>query len=104
MWTLTVRLPNGTHERLKDLAQYRGVSVNKLMEELSAISVAQHDAETRFRDLAARESAKERLRVLDKLDDALEGFERREARPEWTTPQTRNDARYTVREFVQARQ
>ena len=35
MSTLTVRLPDDTHERLKELARHRGVSVNKLMEELS---------------------------------------------------------------------
>ena len=77
MSTLTVRLPDDTHERLKELARYRGVSVNKLMEELSTIAVAQYDAETRFRALAARGSVKEGLRVLDKLDKALGGVERR---------------------------
>ncbi len=71
MSTLTVRLPDDTHERLKELARHRGVSVNKLMEELSTIAIAQHDAETRFRALAARGSVKEGLRVLDKLDDSL---------------------------------
>ena len=68
---MTVRLPDDTHQRLKELARHRGVSVNKLMEELSTIAVAQHDAETRFRALAARGSAEEGLRVLDKLDAAL---------------------------------
>ena len=47
MSTLTVRLTDDTHERLKELARHRGASVNKLMEELSTIAVAQHDAETR---------------------------------------------------------
>lgn len=37
MSTLTVRLPNGTHERLKEIARHRGVSVEKLWEELSTI-------------------------------------------------------------------
>ena len=77
MSTLTVRLPDDTHERLKELARYRGVSMNEPMEELSTIAVAQHDAETRFRALAARGSVKEGLRVLDKLDKALGGVERR---------------------------
>ena len=71
MSTLTIRLPDDTHERLKELARHRGVSVNKLMEELSTIAVAQHDAETRFRALAMRGSAEKGLRVLDKLDAAL---------------------------------
>ena len=73
LWAHTevVHVPDDTHERLKELARHRGVSVNKLMEELSTIAIAQHDAETRFRALAARGSVKEGLRVLDKLDDAL---------------------------------
>jgi len=71
MSTLTVRLPDDTHERLKELARHRGVSVNKLMEELSIIAVAQHDAEMRFRALAARGSPEEGLRILEKLDEAL---------------------------------
>ena len=91
MSTLTVRLPNDTHERLNDLARYRGVGVNKLMEELSTIAVAQHDTQTRFRDLAARGSVKQGLRMPDKLDDALGGFEHREARPEWAAHQIRNN-------------
>jgi len=71
MATLTVRVPDDTHERLKELARHRGVSVNKLMEELSTIAVTQHDAETRFRALAARGSVEEGLPLLDKLDAAL---------------------------------
>ena len=71
MSTLTVRLPDDTHERLKALARHRGVSMNKLMEELSTIAIAEHDAETRFHALAARGSVEEGRRVLDKLDHAL---------------------------------
>ena len=71
MSTLTVRLPDDTHGRLKDLARHRGVSLNKLVEELATIAVSQHDAETRFRALAARGSVEEGLRVLDKPDTAL---------------------------------
>ena len=71
MSTLTVHLPDDTHGRLKDLARHRGVSLNKLVEELATIAVSQHDAETRFRALAARGSVEEGLRVLDKLDTAL---------------------------------
>jgi hypothetical protein len=50
------------------LAKARGTSVNKLMEELSTIALAQHDAEVRFRALAARGATKEGLALLDKLD------------------------------------
>ncbi len=79
MSTLTVRLPSDTHKRLKDLAHHRGVSVNRLMEELSTIAVTQHDAETRFRALAARGSVEMGLGVLDQLDDALGGVGNRRA-------------------------
>ena len=34
MATLTVRIPDDKHGRLKTLAQYRHISVNKLIEEL----------------------------------------------------------------------
>jgi len=71
MSTLTVRLPDDTHQRLKQLARDRGVSINKLMEELSIIAVAQHDAETRFRSVAATGSPESGLRILDKLDEAF---------------------------------
>ncbi|MCY4507645.1 MAG: toxin-antitoxin system HicB family antitoxin [Acidobacteria bacterium] len=71
MSTLTIRLPDDTHARMKVLARHRAMSVNKLMEELCTIAVTQHDAETRFRALAARGSVDEGLRILDKLDGTL---------------------------------
>ena len=71
MSTPTIRLPDDTHARMRVLARQRAMSVNKLMEELCTIAITQHDAETRFRALAARGSVDEGLRVLDKLDAAL---------------------------------
>ena len=71
MSTLTIRLPDDTHARMKVLARHRAMSVNKLMEELCTIAVTQHDAETRFRALAARGSVDEGLRILDELDATL---------------------------------
>jgi hypothetical protein len=47
------------------------MSVNKLIEELATISLAEFDAENRFRVMAARGSAKKGLAVLDKLDAAF---------------------------------
>ena len=73
MSTVTIRLPDDTHGRLKEIAKSRHVSVNKLVEELSTIAIAQHDAETRFRALAARGSVEEGLRVLEKLDKSFGG-------------------------------
>ena len=71
MSTLTVRLPDDTHDRVKEIARRRGMSVNKLMEELSTIAIVQHDAETRFRALAARGSVEAGLRVFDEFDASL---------------------------------
>ena len=71
MATMTIRIPDDTHARIKNLARHRGMSVNRLMEELSVIAVTQHDAEARFRALAARGSAREGLAVLEKLDRAF---------------------------------
>ena len=71
MATLTIRLPDDKHLRLKALAKRRHISVNKLMEELSTQANAEFDSETRFRAMAARGSVKKGLRVLDKLDAEL---------------------------------
>jgi len=71
MATLTLRIPDEKAKRLRALAKHRGVSVNKLMEELSTLSLAEFDAENRFRALAARGSAKEGLKLLDELDAAF---------------------------------
>ena len=68
MGTLTVRLPDDKHERLKALAARRKVSVNKLMEELSTQALAEFDSEVRFRALAASGRARKGLDILDKLD------------------------------------
>ena len=54
MSTLTIRLPDDKHERLRELARQRGVSINRLMDELSTMALVQYDVETRFRALAAR--------------------------------------------------
>ena len=71
MSTLTIRLPDDTHGRLKEIARQRGMSMNKLMEELSTVAITQYDAETRVRALAARGSVDDGLRILDKLDAAF---------------------------------
>lgn len=70
MSTLTIRLPDEKHERLRELARQRGISINRLMDELSTIAVAQFDAESRFRALAAKGSVKKGLKILERLDKA----------------------------------
>ena len=71
MSTLTIRLPEDKHARLRKLAKHRDMSVNKLIEELATISLAEFDAENRFRAMAARGSVKNGLAVLNKLDAAF---------------------------------
>lgn len=68
MATMTIRLPDEQHNRLKALATRRGVSLNKLMEEFAIRILTETDAETRFRLRAARGNVAEGLAVLDKLD------------------------------------
>ncbi len=70
MTVLTLRLPDDTGERLKQLAAARGLSVNKLLEELSTSALAAHDAETRFHLAATAANREDALRVLDRLDRA----------------------------------
>ena len=68
MATLTVRLPDDKHERLKALASRKKISINKLMEELSTQALAEFDSETRFRSLAAIGKADKGMAMIDKLD------------------------------------
>ena len=68
MGTLTIRLPEEKHERLRLLAERRKISMNKLIEELSTIALVEFDAETRFRTRASLGSSQEGLLLLDKLD------------------------------------
>lgn len=70
MATLTIRLPDDKHSRLKALAQSRGISVNKLMEELSTLALAEFDAQTRFQALAMQGDIARGLEILDRLDAA----------------------------------
>ena len=71
MTTLTIRIPDDTAARLRQLAKHRGISLNKLMEEFSTTSLAEFDTETRFRLRSAKASSKRGLAVLAKLDAAL---------------------------------
>jgi predicted transcriptional regulator len=68
MATLTIRLPDDKHARLKDLARHRSMSVNKLIEELSTLALAEFDNEVRFRALAAQGDPARGLALLDRLD------------------------------------
>jgi predicted transcriptional regulator len=68
MSTLTIRLPDDTAQRLKSLAQSRGLSMNKLVEQLSAHAISAWDTENHFRAMAATGDVGKALAVLDRLD------------------------------------
>ena len=71
MSKLTIRLPaTEKHARLRQLTKHRDISVNKMVEELATISIAEFDAETHFRALPGRGSVKKGFAILDKLDAA----------------------------------
>lgn len=68
MSIMTIRLPDQQHQRLKALAKSRGISVNKLFEQLIARALTENDNELRYRLLATKGSPARGLELLDKLD------------------------------------
>lgn len=71
MSTLTIRIPENKHARLRNLAKAKGISINRLMDELATVALAEYDSETRFRAMAARGSKQTGLALLGKLDRAF---------------------------------
>ena len=69
MAALTIRLTKDKLARLKALSKHRGISVNRLFDELTTIMLAEFDAETRFRVRVA-EGAGKRARALALLEKA----------------------------------
>jgi predicted DNA-binding ribbon-helix-helix protein len=72
MSALTVRLPDDKYERLKEMARQRGTSVNRLMDEMATLLLAEFDAETRFR-LRSERGRNMAQRGLDLLEKAKGG-------------------------------
>ena len=66
---MTIRLPD-TAQRPKSLAQSRGLSMNKLVEQLSAHALSAWDTENHFRAMTATGDVQTALTVLDRLDAA----------------------------------
>ena len=61
MTALTVRLPDEKHRRLKALAKSRGTPLNRLIDEMTTLMLAEFDAETRFLVRAERGADKTEL-------------------------------------------
>jgi plasmid stability protein len=68
MAVLTVRMPDDRHLRLKALAASQGVSVNKMIEELTTAALVEFDTHNRFKARADRGSAARGLEILNELD------------------------------------
>lgn len=69
MSALTLRLPDEKYLRLKELAHQRGQSVNRLLDEVTTLLLAEFDAETRF-ILRAQKGAGKKERGLALLTKA----------------------------------
>ena len=94
MSVLTVRIPDDKHDRLRRLAESRGLSMNRLVDEWATVALAQFDAETRFRALAAQGNAARGLKLLDQADAA----DARHAAPKArVSPRTSQNAARTKR-------
>jgi predicted DNA-binding protein len=61
MSALTIRLPDDKYERLKALSKRRGTSVNRLIDEMATLLLAEFDAEARFALRAARGKGKAKV-------------------------------------------
>ena len=69
MSTITLRMPDSKHERLKQYAKKQGISLNKLFDEFATVALAQFDAKTRFTLMAVKGDSQIGLKLLDKLDE-----------------------------------
>ncbi len=67
MGSLHLRIPDEKHQRLRELAKSRNISVNKLLEELTTMALTEYDIETRFKLRASRGSTEKASLVLAKL-------------------------------------
>jgi len=67
MRTITLRIPDSKHERLKQYAKDQGLSLNKLFDEFATVALAQFDAKVRFESRAKRGDSKKALEILDRV-------------------------------------
>ena len=76
-----MRIPDEKHGRLKQLAETKGVSLNRLLDEMSTRLLSEHDVEQRFRARAALGSREDGLALLDEFAryDEAYGYAEEEA-------------------------
>lgn len=70
MSALTVRLPDDKHMRLRALASSRGTTINRLIDDMTTLMLAEFDVETRFLVRASAGAGKAE-RGLDLLEKAV---------------------------------
>ena len=68
MSALPIRLSDEKYQRLKALSQHRGTSINRLVDEMATMMLAEFDLETRFAIRVARGQGREHhgLALLEK--------------------------------------
>ena len=68
MTALKVRLPEDRYERLKKLSKRRGISMNRLIDEMVTLVLAEFDAQARFalRTRRGQDRAHRGLKLLQK--------------------------------------
>ena len=71
MATLTLRLPDDKHQRLRALAQSRHITLNHLPDDMATVMLADSDAETRFK-LRQASGARRVAQGLAWLDTAVQ--------------------------------
>lgn len=75
MSVITLRVTEEKHDRIKNLAGSRGVSVNKLIDEAMTLMIAKYDIETRFKARAMKGDVKAGIALLDKVLEKREAFD-----------------------------
>lgn len=72
MSALTLRLPDQKHQRLKELAKSKGMSVNHLLDEVTTLILAEFDLKTQF-EIRAQRGQNKTERGLELLTKAEYG-------------------------------
>lgn len=68
MANFTIRIPDDRYQRLKQLAQEKQVSLNRLFEEMATLMLAEQDVRIRLQLRQQRGSSEGLLEGLDRLE------------------------------------
>ena len=69
MSTMSLRLPESLHEKVRELAEREGVSINQLVTTALAEKISALLTQEYLEERAARGSREKYLRILDKVPD-----------------------------------